>query len=186
MSRWEEKDHAAEWLAEHTRKPGSGVTARTPRPARESLYSFDLENAGIPTSIDTGVWDDHDKDDEADTALARLMDGLLNRLSPRQKQAVELVAVAGLTFGAAAKEMGTSKATLYAHYRDGIARLRAALESEPWAAAIVGPWLTGGAGIGADDDGPEDDPAGAGIVRRLPSLADRDDDAPGDDLPIAA
>jgi hypothetical protein len=185
MSRWEEKDHAAEWLAEHTRKPGSGVTARTPRPARESLYSFDLENAGIGTSLPIATWDEHDTDDEAETALARLMDSLLNRLSPRQRQAVELVAVAGLTFGVAAREMGTSKATLYAHYRDGIARLRSALESEPWSAAIVAAWLVDGgedgAGIGTDDD-PDDDPAAGGVVRHLPTLGTDD----GDALPRAA
>ncbi len=184
MSRWEEKDHAAEWLAEHTRKPGSGITARTPRPARESLYSFDLEGAGIPTSIDTAVWDDHDRDTDAETSLARLMDALLERLSPRQREALELVAVAGLTFGAAARQMGVSKATLYAHYRDAIARMRTAIESQPWAAAIVGPWLEVGAAIEDDGDAPDDDPAGGGIVRRLPSL--RDDDPPAEPARLAA
>lgn len=170
MSRWEEKDHAAEWLGDETRRPRSGITARTPRPARESLYSFDLESAGFPTSLPVSTWDEHDRDDDGTSALARLMDALLERLSPRQREALNLCAIGGLSYGEAAKEMGVSKATLYAHYRDAIARMRALLESLPWAAAIVGPWLTA---IDNGDDAPDDDPAGGGAVvplRRLPPL----------------
>jgi DNA-directed RNA polymerase specialized sigma24 family protein len=137
----EGKDHAAAWLSEDTRRPGSGMTARTPRPARESLYSFDLENAGIPTSLPMGVWDSHDVETEAETSLARLMDRLLADLSPQQQQAIELVAVAGMSFGSAAKEMKVAKATAYSHYRDGLARLRKTIAQNPWAGAIVGPWL---------------------------------------------
>jgi DNA-binding CsgD family transcriptional regulator len=142
MRNQEGPDHAAEWLAEQTRKPGTGITVRTPRPARESLYSFELENAGIPTSIsaELSYLDETERDD--DTALARLVDSLLDSLSPRQREAVELVAISGLTFGAAAKSMGTSKATLYAHYRDGIRKLRESLTSTPWAAALIEPWLS--------------------------------------------
>lgn len=139
----EGKDHAAEWLSEETRKPKSGITARTARPAKESLYSFELENAGIPTSLHLATYDDHDRDTDAETSLARLMDRLLGDLSPQQRHAIELVVVAGFTFGAAAKEMGVAKATVYGHYRDGLERLRKMLAQNPWAEAIVTPWLTG-------------------------------------------
>jgi DNA-directed RNA polymerase specialized sigma24 family protein len=164
MMRDEGPDHAADYLSDETRKPGTGITVRTPRPARESLYSFDREVAGIPTSISTRAAYLGDMDRDDDTALARLMDSLLERLSPRQRQAVELVAIAGLTFGAAATEMGTSKATLYAHYRDGIRKLRESLTATPWAAALIGPWLS------QDDDG-DDDPSGPGIVVPFPRLS---------------
>jgi DNA-directed RNA polymerase specialized sigma24 family protein len=161
----EGKDHAAEWLSQETRKPGSGVTARTPRPSRESLYSFELENAGIPTSLPMGVWDSHDVDTEAETSLARLMDRLLGDLSPQQQQAIELVAVAGMSFGAAAKEMGVAKATVYSHYRDGLERLRKTIAQHPWAGAIIAPWL-------ADDDHEHDGQESTGPSRpnRLPDL----------------
>lgn len=139
----EGKDHAAEWLSAETRKPKSGITARTARPAKESLYSFELENAGIPTSLPLSTWDDHDRDVEAETSLARLMDRLLADLSPQQQRAIELVTVAGMTYGAAAKEMGVAKATVYAHHRDGLERLRKTLAANPWATAIIAPWLAG-------------------------------------------
>ena len=165
--RFEGPDHAADWLADETRTPRSGITARTPRPAREALYSFDREVAGLPTDVTAAgaYYDEPDRDD--DSALARLMDGLLEKLSPRQRQAVDLVAVAGLTFGEAAKEMDVSKATLYAHYRDGIRRLRDLITDTPWAAAIVGAWVL------PDDD--EDDDA---VVVPFPRLVDpADEDA---------
>jgi DNA-binding CsgD family transcriptional regulator len=168
MSRDEGPDHAAEFIGHLTRKPGSGVTVRTPRPARESLYSFDRENAGIPTAIAARASYIEAMDRDDDSALARLMDSLLDALSPRQREAVELVAIAGLTFGAAAKAMGTSKATLYAHYRDAIRKLRDALTTTPWAAALVGPWLT-------DDDEGDDDPSGPGIVVPFPRLVADDE-----------
>lgn len=166
--RYEPADHAAEWLGEETRRPRSGVTARTPRPARESLYSFELESSGIRTSLPVAHYDNVDPDDP-DTALARLVDHLLEQLSPRQREALELVAIAGLTFGAAAKTMGVSKATLYAHYRDGVARMRTAIETMPWAAAIVGPWLTDD--VGTDEDGDIEDHPG------LPALDVNHDNA---------
>jgi DNA-binding CsgD family transcriptional regulator len=163
MGKYEGPDHAAEYIGHLTRKPGTGVTARTPKPAREVLYSFEKENAGIATDINLRASYVGDMDRDDDTALARLMDSMLERLSPRQKQAVELVAVAGLTFGAAAKEMGTSKATLYAHYRDGIRKLRTLLTETPWAAALIGPWLTEPVDSIVEQDA-------TGIVVPLPSL----------------
>lgn len=137
----EGKDHAAEWLSQETRKPKSGITARTSRPAKETLYSFELENAGIRTGIPLSTWDDHDVDTEAETSLARLMDRLLADLSPQQKRAIELVVVAGMSYGSAASEMGVAKATVHSHCQDGLARLRKSLAQNPWAAAIVSPWL---------------------------------------------
>lgn len=161
MSRWEGRDHAADWLASETRKPGSGVTARTPRPARESLYSFDLERSGVSTSLPVGV--DDDRQDDAASVLAKVMDLLLSRLSPRQREALELVAVAGLTFGAAAQSMGVSKATLYAHYRDAVGRMKKLIVEQPWAEAIIMSWL---------EDKPEGLGATAPTDRKLPDLND--------------
>lgn len=170
MSRFEPPDHAAEWLADETRTPRSGITARTPRPAREALYSFDLEAEGVPTSISAQLTYFDEVDDDGDTALARLMDGLLVKLSPRQREAVELVAVAGLTFGEAAKEMGVTKVTLYAHYRDAIRRLRELIAATPWAEAILGAWVV------LDDGDLADDLAGDTVVA-LPKLSAADPDA---------
>jgi hypothetical protein len=48
--------------------------------------------------------------------------------------------------------MGTSKATLYSHYRDGIRKLRESLTSTPWAAAIIEPWLSQHKIDPSDDD----------------------------------
>lgn len=177
MTREQGPDHAAEYIADMTRKPGTGITVRTPRPAKESLYSFDREMAGIPTAIGARASYLADMDQEEDTALARLMDSLLDKLSPRQKQAVELVAIAGLTFGAAAKEMGVSKATLYAHYRDGIRRLRTQLTSTPWAAALISPWLDG------DIDTEKETDANGIVVPFPPLVLDPDRQVDEDDAP---
>jgi RNA polymerase sigma factor (sigma-70 family) len=135
---YEEPDHAAEWLGEDTRRRRSGMTARAPRPARESLYCFTLERSGIATGIPVGYTDTPEP--QSDTALARLMDTALERLSPRQRAAIELVVIAGMSYDAAAIELGVAKGTVFAHVRDGLRRMRRLLR-EPWAAALVEPWL---------------------------------------------
>lgn len=73
---------------------------------------------------------EEDRSDELKAIVEVLNDGGLEKLSVRQRRAFRLVAIQGLTYAAAGKQMNISAMTVYEHVRAAGVRLKKLCEDK--------------------------------------------------------
>jgi DNA-directed RNA polymerase specialized sigma24 family protein len=122
-------------LAEDTRKRGSGVNVRSPRPAREVL-SDDL----APLGSQAATFDEYPSDAEyalEENARARMLKVLCERLlTDRQAECLDLVVLRGWSYHAAADELSLSPGTVHSYVKAALDKLRSSMEDSPTAALL--------------------------------------------------
>ena len=140
-------------LEEDTRRRGSGLSSRAPRPAREVLV-----DEWDPLTTRAASYDEYPSDDtsfELDVNVhSRYLEGLLaSALTARQQQCVTLVVLNGMSYRKAGDVLDLAPGTVHDHVSVAIDKLRASM-SESRLAALLFPDLL------ESDDLPDDSDEG--------------------------
>ena len=115
-------------LADDTKKRGSGLTVRSPRPRNEHLTDEFVGVCGASTV------DEYPSDEGVDCEMSVrdvAANQMLRVLTVKQRDCVELVVMRGWSLAQAADELGISSATVHSHVQSGIKRLKAHYEKSP-------------------------------------------------------
>lgn len=145
---------ADELLAADTKRRGSGMTVRTPRPIGEVLLDeFEM------LSGKEGRWDSYPSDDGPvmDMNLrSRFLEHALAKLTDRQREAIEHVVFGRLSFHQAGELMGLSSGSVHSYVAGALKKLRATFQNDHLA-SILFPELYEETDVDALTDGETDE-----------------------------
>lgn len=114
---------ADELLREDTRKRGSGMHSRSPRPAKEILTG-DF----APLTTQAAQFDEYPSDAEfrvdENIRTRYIHSTLASKLTKRQQESIELVVLRGWSYHQAAEELGLSPGSVHSYVEAALSKLR--------------------------------------------------------------